>query len=168
MNMKRMLLALVLCFSALPVSGQEAGGALEANKALVRRYIGEVLSAGRLELLGELVAADFTDRTPGAEGPARGPEVIRESQRRVRELFAEVQYTIEDLIAEGDRVAARYTVKARGKGGEGAAGPPVEITGVTIFRIGEGKIREAWIVNDQVELLRQLGYTFVPPKAETP
>jgi predicted ester cyclase len=168
--MKRTLLALTLCLSfALPVSGQEvAAGTIEANKALVRRYIAEVLTAGRFELLEELVAADFVDRTPGVPSDARGPRAIRESQTQARELFDDIRYTIEDLIAEGDRVVARYTVRARRKVGEGAAGQPIEVTGVTIFQVAGGKIREAWIVNDQIELFRQLGYTFVPPKPEAP
>ena len=112
-----------------------------------------------------MVGPDFVDRTPGSPGNVHGPDAIRASQRRARELFEDIRYTVEDLFAEGDRVAARYTVRATRKGA-GGGGKPVEVTGITLFRIAAGKIREAWIVNDQIELFRQLGFTLQPPKAE--
>lgn len=136
----------------------------EAKKALVRRYLGEILSLGRLDLLDQLVAADFVDSTPGAPKEARGPEVIRSAQQRAREIFPVVEYRVEELIAEGDKVVARYTVRATSKGNGSAPGRPIEVTGVTIFRIGEGKIREAWIVNDQIDMFLQLGYILQPPQ----
>src|SRR6185436_9472621 len=139
---------------------------LSANRALVRRYLGEVLSAGRLDLLDELVAADFLDSTPGAPKDVRGPEVIRSAQQRAREIFPEVEYKVDDLIAEGDKVVARYTVRATSRGSGSAPGRPIEVTGVTIFRIAGGKIREAWIVNDQIEMFLQLGYTLQPPQQQ--
>jgi predicted ester cyclase len=139
-----------------------------ANKALVRRYLSEVLSAGRLDLLDQLLSPDFVDSTPGAPKDVRGPEVIRAAQERAREIFPEVEYTVEDLLAEGDKVVARYTVRATSRGSGSSPGRPIEVTGVTIFRIAEGKIREVWIVNDQIEMFLQLGYTLEPPKQEAP
>lgn len=136
----------------------------EANRALVRRYLGEVLSLGRLDLLDQLLAADFVDSTPGAPKDVRGPEVVRSAQQRAREIFPVVEYQVEDLVAEGDKVVARYTVRATSKGSGSAPGRPIEVAGVTIFRIGEGKIREAWIVNDQIDMFLQLGYTLQPPQ----
>lgn len=137
----------------------------EANKALIRRYLAEVLSAGRLDKLEELVAADFADRTPGAP-EERGPKIIREAQERARAVFPEVEYTIEDLIAEGDRVVARYVVRAKTKKTDDSPSMNVEVMGITVFRVAGGKIREAWIVNDQIELFTQLGYTIEPPTKE--
>jgi predicted ester cyclase len=167
MNRPRILLScLALLLLALPASSQEPPTGVGANKTLVQRYISEVLAGGRLDLLPDFVSADFVDRTPGAPAGSIGPEVIRESQARARELFQDIHYTIDDLIAEGDRVVARYTVKATRKSGDG--GRPIRVTGVTIFHIADGKIREAWIVNDQIELFRQLGYTLTPPKQEPP
>ena len=152
---------------ATPALAQEpapvAVSAPEANRALVRRYIDEVLSAGKLDLLDELLAPDFADRTPGAPADSRGPGVIREAQQRMRGVFPQVQYTVEDLITEGDKVVARYTVRAATREAEGSPSRNVEITGITIFRIADGKIREAWIINDQIEMFRQLGFTLHPP-----
>jgi ketosteroid isomerase-like protein len=146
---------LVLYLLASPVLSQETSSPMEANKALVRRYL-EILSGGDLAALGEVVSPDFTDRTPGAP-VAKGPAAIQETQRRARELFRDIRYTLDDLTAEGDRVVARYTVRAH------RSGKPVEVMGMTLFRIEGGKIREAWVVNDQIELFRQLGYTLLPP-----
>jgi predicted ester cyclase len=172
--MNRIALAAFALLWALPALGQEStcspASGTEAGKALVRRYIEEVLSAGKLELLDELVSPELVDRTPGASPQTRGPEVIRESQKRARDLFQDIRYTLDDLIAEGDRVVARYTVRATRKPAEGSdQGKPIEVTGITIFKIAaDGKIAETWIVNDQIELFRQLGFTLTPPKQEPP
>jgi predicted ester cyclase len=134
----------------------------EANKEVVRHYL-QILSGGALGELDQVIGPDFLDRTPGSS-TTQGPDAIRESQRRARELFQDIRYAVADVIAEGDRVAARYTVRASQKGSTGA-GKPVEVLGITFFRLAGGKIRETWIVNDQIELFRQLGYTLRPPQA---
>ena len=141
---------------------------LQANKALVRRYIEEVLSANKMEKLDEMLGPDFADRTPGAMGSETGPDIIRAAQGRIRALFPTVQYQIDDLVAEGDKVVARYTVRAATKEEEGIPSQKVEITGMTLFRIAEGRIREVWIINDQMELYRQLGFTIQPPESPKP
>jgi ketosteroid isomerase-like protein len=139
----------------------------EGNQAVVRRYF-QILGGGSLGDLDQVIGADFVDRTPGTPGDVHGPEAIRASQRRARELFENVRYTVDDLFADGDRVAARYTVRATRKGA-GGGGKPVEVTGATIFRLAGGKVREAWIFNDQIELFRQLGFTLQPPpSSQTP
>ena len=135
----------------------------EANKAVVRHYL-QILSGGELDELDQVIGPDFVDRTPGTAAGVQGPGAIRESQRRARELFQDIRYAVADVLAEGDRVAARYTVRATQKGG----GKPVEVLGITLFRLAGGKIRETWIVNDQIELFRQLGFTLRPPDAPKP
>ncbi len=135
----------------------------EANKAVVRHYL-QILSGGALDELDQVIGPDFVDRTPGTAAGIQGPEAIRASQRRARELFQDIRYSVADVLAEGDRVAARYTVRATQKGG----GKSVEVLGVTLFRLAGGKIRETWIVNDQIELFRQLGFTLRPPDAPKP
>jgi predicted ester cyclase len=150
---------------AQPPQQTPAPDPLQANKALVRRYIEEILSANRMEKLDELLGPDFTDSTPGALGSETGPNIIRAAQGRIRALFPTVQYQVDDLVAEGDKVVARYTVKAATKEEEGIPSQKVEITGMTLFRIAGGKIREVWIINDQMELYRQLGFTIQPPES---
>jgi ketosteroid isomerase-like protein len=145
----------------LPAVAQET--APEANKALARRYF-DALGGGDLKKLDDILAPDFADRTPGNPNQTRGPGAIRETQAKARGIFTDIGYTVDDLLADGDRVAARYTVRARHK----ASGTTIEVTGVSFFRIAGGRIQEGWIVNDQIELFRQLGYTLAPPQAAPP
>jgi predicted ester cyclase len=165
-------LALLLLVCAVPAFSQEAAppvtppaapDSVASNKELVKRYLSEVLSANKLDKLDEMLAPDFVDNTPGLVTGDAGPAVIRKAQERIRALFPTVEYVVDDLIAEGDKVVARYTVNALTKEEEGAPAQRVRITGMTIFRVSGGKIRETWIINDQVELYRQLGFTLQPP-----
>jgi ketosteroid isomerase-like protein len=149
--------------AAAPAASTPAATAPETGRALARRYF-ELLSGGDLEKLDEVFAPDFIDRTPGNPTQVRGPASVRETQTRARGLFADVTYKVDEILAEGDRVAARYTVRARHK----ASGRTVEVTGASFFRVAEGKVREGWIVNDQIELYRQLGYTLAPPRTGAP
>ena len=162
--LRRLFLLLLVC--AAPVFAQETAPPADpvaANKEVVRRYITEVLSANKLDKLNEMLTSDFTDNTPGGARET-GPVVIRKAQERIRKVFPTVEYVIDDLIGEGDRVVARYTVNASTQEAEGTPAQKVQITGITIFRLSGGKIRETWIINDQVELYRQLGFTLQPPE----
>ncbi len=166
MNRHRILQTLLATLLlASPVRAQEPTpepGSPEANKAVVSHYL-QILGGGSLDELDQVIGSDFLDRTPGAP-KAQGPDSIRESQKRARELFEGIRYKVGDLVAEGDRVAALYTVRATRKA-DGGTGKPVEVIGITLFRIADGKIRETWIVNDQLELFSQLGFTIQPPGA---
>jgi predicted ester cyclase len=154
----------LVCASASAQDAAPPPDPVAANKELVRRYISEVLTANRLDKLDEMLSPDFTDNTPGLLTGETGPVVIRKAQERIRSIFPTVEYVIEDLIGEGDKVVARYTVKAATKEEQGAPAHNVQITGMTIFRVSGGRIRETWIINDQVELYRQLGFTLQPPE----
>jgi ketosteroid isomerase-like protein len=163
-----LVLATLLLGTPLPAAGQEAAPAgpeagLDANKTLVRRYFA-LLSEGDLAKLDAVFAPDFLDRTPGNPNPTRGPGAIRETQTRARELFTDISYLVDDLLAEGDHVAARYTVRARHR----PTTRFIQVTGASFFRIAGGRIKEGWIINDQIELFRQLGYTLTPPQGNLP
>ena len=167
MNRHRTPQALLLAtlLLASPIRAQEPApelGSLEANKAVVSHYL-QILGGGSLDELDQVIGSDFLDRTPGAP-KVQGPSSIRDSQKRARELFEDIRYKVGDLVAERDRVAALYTVRATRKA-EGGAGKPIEVIGITLFRIADGKIRETWIVNDQLELFSQLGFTIQAPGA---
>ena len=154
-----------------PITAAVVAPAFEANKELVRRYIEEVLAGGNLKALDTLMAPDYVDSSPEAEA-GRGPEVVRIAQERVRALFRDIHYHVDQLVAEGDKVVARYTVHAIRKPDEGRdvgdAGKEIGILGMTIFRIVDGRIRETWTINDQFTMFRQLGYTLTPPKPPKP
>lgn len=168
--MRRLFFLLILSLAMPVLAGAQetATDPFQANKDLVRRYIDDILSGNKVEKLEEYLTPDFVDHTPGAETGEFGPDVVRGAQKRIRTVFPTVEYKVEDLVAEGDKVVARYTVRAATKEAEGTPPQRVEITGMTIYRVVSGKIRETWIINDQVELYRQLGFTLQPPESKTP
>ena len=135
------------------------------NKALVRRYLTEVLAAGKTDDLDRLVAKTFVDRTPGAP-KLRGAAAVRQAQKKLHTLFSKLEYDPQELIAEDDRVAAHYLVTATVRTEEGVAeSPPVVLDGVALFRIRGGKIQDVYVLNDQISFLRQLGYKLGSPDA---
>jgi predicted ester cyclase len=132
---------------------------------VVRRYLIEVLGGAHPEALNELVATAYVDRTPGAPDD-RGPAAVRKVQDKVHEVFSKVEYKVQELIAEGDHVVARYLVLATPRLKTGTVPvQPVVVNGITIFKLAGGKIQETWIMNDQLNMLRQLGFVLAP--AET-
>ena len=152
------------------VEAADPGAAsLASNTALVRRYIEEALSSGNLKVLDDIVAPNYVDNSPGAE-EGRGPREIRAAQARIRVLFKDVRYHLDQLVAEGDRVVARYTVRAVRKADKetdaGDAGRTIEVPGMTFFRIADGHIQETWSINDQFSMFRQLGYVLSSPKEQ--
>lgn len=132
------------------------------NAALVRRWFEEVWNKGRAEAIDEMfaeegVAHGLADET-GA--PLRGPANFREFHGRFRGAFPEVEVVVEDTVSEGDKVAARCTVRGRHRGdtlGFKATDSPVEFTGMTFARVRDGKIVEAWNNFDFMSMFRQLG-----------
>jgi predicted ester cyclase len=132
---------------------------LEQNKALVRRLMEEDISGGNLDVADEIIAPDFYDHTnpPGLE---RGIEGHKGIVRLFRTTFPDLEWRIEELIAEGDRVVARTTMHGTQLGGFFGLPPTgrrVTMTGVHIMRIADGKIAEHWGSNDDLGLMRQLG-----------
>ena len=131
-------------------------------KAFIRRWFEEVWNKGREEAIDEMFAEDgvaygLADET-GA--PLRGASGFKPFFRNFRGAFPDIEVTVEDTIAEGDRVAARCTVRATHAGdtlGMAATQKPMEITGICIVRISDGKIVEAWNNFDFMSMFQQLG-----------
>jgi steroid delta-isomerase-like uncharacterized protein len=134
----------------------------EDNKALVRRWFDEVWNKGRTDAIHELfdkegIAHGLSD---DPANPLRGPEGFLPFHAQFREAFPDIVVVVEDQIAEGDKVAARCTVRGKHAGdslGFKATQAPVEFTGMTIVRIKDGKIVEAWNNFDFMKMYRQLG-----------
>jgi predicted ester cyclase len=122
----------------------------------VRRYFEEVADGHRLEVADELFAPEF-----GSPGTVTGPEAARAALRGLSSAFADLRFTIDDLVAEGDRVVARVTYTGIHRGtflGVEPTGRPIKFTGVEMAIVRDGLIvREAWHVVDHLEILRQLG-----------
>ncbi|MBV9927723.1 MAG: ester cyclase [Acidobacteria bacterium] len=132
------------------------------NAALIRRWFEEVWNKGRAEVVDELfdeegVAHGLADET-GA--PLRGPAGFKPFHQRFREAFPEIEVVVEDTVSEGDKVAARCTVRGRHRGdslGIKATDSPVAFDGICIVRLRQGKIVEAWNNFDFMSMFRQLG-----------
>jgi len=134
----------------------------EANKELVRRWFEEVWNKGRADAIEEMfdengIAHGLSD---DPSNPLRGPRGFRPFHSTFREAFPKLKVVIEDMIAEGDKVVARCSVRARHEGeflGRAATQSPVHFTGITIVRIYDGKIVEAWNNFDFMTLHKQVG-----------
>ena len=119
---------------------------LEANKALIRRIFEEVIPAGDVAGMRELVAPEWFDHDPLPGPPAgvEGPEYVVSTMHTAH---PDLPFTIDDLVAEGDRVAVRWTLRGTNTGpmlGRPPTGEPVELPAIVIFRIANGKIAERW------------------------
>ncbi|TFG64533.1 MAG: ester cyclase [Gemmatimonadales bacterium] len=157
------ILAPILCLTVFGCANPAAQ--LEANKGLVRRFT-EAANNADWESLNGIVAADFARHSAATTGP---PITSRDEFVRLQEsflvTFPDQRVTIQNLIAEGDRVAvlATYTASHTGPMGEiPATGKSVESPFLAIFRIESGRIAELWVEWDNVALLTQLGL-FPPP-----
>lgn len=131
----------------------------EENKALMRRYYVEVWQEGNRASAEELVAPDFVDHMPGPDQPP-GRAGHDATLRMVRTAFPDAQFTIDDLLADGDKVVGRWTMRATHKGelmGIPPTGKPVEMSGIDIGRWEGGQLVEVWHMEDIMGLMMQLG-----------
>jgi steroid delta-isomerase-like uncharacterized protein len=137
----------------------------EENKLVTRRHIEEVLSQGNLDLIDELFASDFVGHAPSEE--KHGPEAMKKFVSGLRRAFPDLRVAVEDQIAEGDKVTIRWTALGTHKGefqGMPPTGKQMTMTAMTLARIANGKIVEAWTERDTLGMLQQLGAVPVPAK----
>jgi steroid delta-isomerase-like uncharacterized protein len=137
---------------------------IDDNKALVRRFIDEIFVHGRKESVDELLADDFQAHTWPSTGHPK--DDLKGAIDRTSKGLADAEFAIEDMIAEGDRVAVRLTAAATQVGpmmGMPATNKRYSIGEIHIFRIRDGKFVEHWHQFDQMGMMKQLG---VMPGAE--
>lgn len=135
----------------------------DANMALVRRFIDEVVVAGSEDAVDELVAPGFVPHSWPGVGPGREP--LKQAQKRISAGLSDAWMRIEDIIAEGDRVAVRLTSHAVHNGefmGMPASGREYTVSETHIFRIRDGHVAEHWRDMDSMDLMRQLGALLEP------
>ena len=137
---------------------------IESNKSIVRRYFEEVVDNRKLEILDEIVSMDCVIHRPEVSEPIRGLEAFRHALERILQVYSEFRTTIQDLIAEKDRVACRLTHRAvnRGEwtsrlGPHAVAGRTVTWRAMAIFRFHDGIIAEEWVSRDELGMLIELG-----------
>jgi steroid delta-isomerase-like uncharacterized protein len=119
---------------------------LEGNKALIRRMFEEVIPAGDPTAMREIVTADFVDHDPMPGQPA-GVEGAEYVVSTMNVAYPDLRFSIDDLLAEADRVAMRWTLRGTNRGpmlGRPPTGQPVELSATIIWRIQDGKVAERW------------------------
>ncbi len=131
---------------------------IDENKELVRRFVEEVFQNGNRGAVDELVAEDFVPHTWPSTGDGRND--LKKAMERVAKGLSDAAFTIDDLIAEGDRVVARLTASATQTGefmGMAPSNKRYTILEIHIFRLRDGRIIEHWHQFDQLGMMRQLG-----------
>jgi steroid delta-isomerase-like uncharacterized protein len=137
------------------------------NKAVVHRWFEEVWNQGREATIDELFATDGVTIGLGeSDVEVRGPSQFKTFFYNLRTAFPDLHITIEDTLAEGEKVAVRLKIEGTHKGegiGLSPTGRRISIAGIVIIRFADGKFVEAWNSWDQLGMLRQIG---VIPAAE--
>jgi steroid delta-isomerase-like uncharacterized protein len=136
----------------------------EENKALANRLYTELINRADLSIADELVAEDFVDHNPPGPDMAPGREGLKQVFTEFNSAFPNMTLTVEDQVAEGDKVVSRLRFSGTQQGefnGMPESGKSVSIGIIDIFRIEEGKIVERWGESDTLGMLVQLGA--VPP-----
>ena len=139
---------------------------LNKNKALVSRLFEEWINQKNLSSVDEIVSPDYVDHTSPPDAP-RGPASTKTGLPPLLAAFPDVHVTIEDMIAEGDRVVVRNRWHATHKGtwnGIAGTGKPVTFTGIVIWRIANGKVTDRWANIDELGMMQQLGALPAPVK----
>ena len=132
----------------------------EQNKNAVRRLFEEVWNKGYVPVADELFAPTYTHHDSSTPDVGRGPESEKKRVSLYRNAFPDLRLTIEDLIAEGETVMARWSCRGTHKGdlnGIAPTGKQVTISGVTIARLLNGKLAEGYVNWDALGLMQQLG-----------
>lgn len=138
---------------------------VEEHKALIRRFFAEVINAGSAAAIDELLSADCLFRFGGMEPGNR--ETFKQVFPMFRTAFPDLHATIEDEIAEGDRVAVRFTWQGTHRGafmGVPATGKRATVSAMAWYRVRDGKIVEDIVQEDTLGMLQQLGA--IPPPGQ--
>jgi steroid delta-isomerase-like uncharacterized protein len=132
----------------------------ENNKTIVRRLIEEFWNKGNQSLADQLFAPIYTHHDASTPDFGQGPEGERKRSTLYRTAFPDLRLTVEDIIAEGETVMTRWSCRGTHKGdlsGIAPTGKQFTISGITVARLANGKIAEAFVNWDALSLMQQLG-----------
>jgi steroid delta-isomerase-like uncharacterized protein len=132
---------------------------IEENKAIVLRYFAE-MDRGNIDIVDELIAEDYVDHNPALPGVGPGREGTRQYMRMLKTAFPDAAHTIDDIIAEGNKVMTRVTARGTFLGecmGYQPNGNIVEISGIAVHRVENGRLVEHWAHADIAGFMRQIG-----------
>ena len=132
----------------------------EENKATTRHFFEEVFNRGNLLVVDELVSSNHVFHDPDFPEPIRGPEGFKQYVLLFRTAFPDFHLTLEDLIAEGEKVTVRFTSTGTQQGelfGIAPTGKRSTVTGIVINHFVNGKYAQSWSNYDALGMLQQLG-----------
>lgn len=115
------------------------------NRAVVRRFWREVFDGGNLEAADRLFAQDHLLDHPSLPGGGRGPEAVKAFVGVFRKMAPDLEVKVEEEVANGEKVVTRWSASGRAIDQEGPDDPGVAVSGVAIFRVADGEIRETWL-----------------------
>jgi steroid delta-isomerase-like uncharacterized protein len=136
----------------------------EESKAIMRHFWA-VWEQGDVELLDELLAPKYVNHTLATPDLPPGPEGVKEVVSMFHSAMPDLRVVVEDMVAEGDKVATRYALEGTHRGelfGAAPTGERLSIKSITLERVSGGKIREHWRVTDEMGMMHQLGILGVP------
>jgi steroid delta-isomerase-like uncharacterized protein len=143
----------------------DGGMTTTKNKQIVEEFITALFTDGDLTAVDRYLGPDFINHDPPLPGAPDGSEGLRQAAELFRQAFPDWRSDVQHMIAEGDLVAEHFLAHGTHRGsvmGESPTGHDVELHGVNIFRITDGKIVERWGRLDDLGLLQQLGLTQEP------
>lgn len=140
----------------------------EANKRILRRFFEELFNTGDLSVADEIVALDYVNHNT-IPGEPYGREGLKAFVTLLRTAFPDIHFTIDDQLAEGDKVATRLHFTGTHQGdfaGVPATGKSVNVTAINVQRVANGQIQETWLDWDALGLMQQLGAVPAPHQVE--
>jgi steroid delta-isomerase-like uncharacterized protein len=159
--MNRIVLFMPVFLAMILIGCAGSNDAVRARNAEVLNVVySEIWSKGNIDRIDDVYAEDFVGHFPA--GTVRGRGGLRDRVIAHRTAFPEWTETVEDMIADGDRVAVRFTTGGTNLGsflGNPPTGNRVEISEVAIFKLSDGRIVEQWVYPDMRSMQRQLGKT---------
>jgi steroid delta-isomerase-like uncharacterized protein len=135
--------------------------------ALARRAFDEIWNTGNVDAADELFSPDYVNHDPTIPEVPPGPEGVKQLARMYRRAFPDLRFTIDEMLATGDKVITRWTGQGTHRGplrGLPPTGRRVRVTGISIHRIAGGRIVETWLNWDTLGLMEQLGASPVPAR----
>jgi steroid delta-isomerase-like uncharacterized protein len=139
----------------------------EENKSIVRRLLEEPWT--NIDVVDELVDESYVGYDPFLPEPLRGPQGFKENVSMFRAAYSDARITVDDQIAEGDKVATRWTGRGTHDGqlmGIAPTGKQVTVAGLVVSRVANGKVVEEWTNWDTLGMLQQLGAVPAPAQAQ--
>jgi steroid delta-isomerase-like uncharacterized protein len=142
------------------VGKEKCSMSAEQNKAIARRWAEEVWSKGNFGLIEELVAPEYVAHDPADPEEVRGTEAIRRYIETFRTAFPDMQLSVEDQVAEAEKVLTRWTARGTHRGDFfdiAPSGNRLEIAGMSLDRFSGGRFVESWENYDALGMMQQIG-----------